>query len=174
MIHQPKPKSPGRRWLDRILGMARFRTRTFLGALAWPLLFPAAWLWRRTGLRGTRLIAVTGSLGKTSTTVAAAAVLGAAANPDARNFGSFLALALLRHRPRHQPLVVEVGISRRGQMERYARLLRPDMAAPWAGSQGSPPRRPSWPTLSAPAGCWWSTGTMRAAGRSPPAATRGP
>ena len=56
--------------------MARFRPRTFLGALAWPLLFPAAWLWRRTGLRATRLIAVTGSLGKTSTTTAVAAVLG--------------------------------------------------------------------------------------------------
>jgi UDP-N-acetylmuramoyl-tripeptide--D-alanyl-D-alanine ligase len=127
MIHQPKPKSSARRWLDRIWGMARFRTRTFLGALAWPLLLPAAWLWRRTGLRGTRLIAVTGSLGKTSTTAAAAAVLGAAASPDARNFGSFLALAVLRHRPRRRPLVIEVGISRRGQMERYARLLRPDV-----------------------------------------------
>jgi UDP-N-acetylmuramyl pentapeptide synthase len=130
MIHQPKPKSSGRRWLDRTLGMARFRPRTFLGALAWPLLFPAAWLWRRTGLRGTRLIAVTGSLGKTSTTTAVAAVLGATANSDARNFGSFLALALLTHGfrgPRRRPLVVEVGISRRGQMERYARLLRPDV-----------------------------------------------
>jgi UDP-N-acetylmuramyl pentapeptide synthase len=130
MIHQPKPKPPGRRWLDRIWGMARFRPRTFLGALAWPLLFPAAWLWRRTGLRATRLIAVTGSLGKTSTTTAVAAVLGAEANPDARNFGSFLALALLRHGPggpRRRPLVVEVGISRRGQMARYARLLRPDV-----------------------------------------------
>jgi UDP-N-acetylmuramoyl-tripeptide--D-alanyl-D-alanine ligase len=130
MIHQPKPKPPWRRWLDRTREMARFRPRTFLGALAWPLLFPAAWLWRRTGLRGTRLIAVTGSLGKTSTTAAAAAVLAAAANPDARNFGSFLALALLRHGsrgPRRRPLVVEVGISRRGQMGRYARLLRPDV-----------------------------------------------
>ncbi len=127
MIHQPRPKSPARRWLDRIVGMARFRPRTFLGAIAWPLLFPAAWLWRRTGLRGTRLVAVTGSLGKTSTTTAVAAVLGAKANPDARNFGSFLALTLLRHRPKSRPLVVEVGISRRGQMARYARMLRPDV-----------------------------------------------
>jgi UDP-N-acetylmuramoyl-tripeptide--D-alanyl-D-alanine ligase len=69
---------------------------------------------------------VTGSLGKTSTTAAVAAVLGVPFDPDSRNFGSFLALAVLRHRPRRRPLVLEVGISRRGQMERYARLLRPD------------------------------------------------
>ena len=70
---------------------------------------------------------MTGSLGKTSTTAAVAAVLGVPFDPDSRNFGSFLALAVLRHRPRRQPLVLEVGISRRGQMERYARLLRPDV-----------------------------------------------
>ncbi|HEY0554413.1 MAG TPA: Mur ligase family protein [Thermoanaerobaculia bacterium] len=116
-----------RKRLDRIVDLARFRPRTFLGALIWPLAAPAAWVWRRTWLRGTRLIAVTGSLGKTSTTAAVAAVLGVPFDPDSRNFGSFLALAVLRHRPRRQPLVLEVGISRRGQMKRYARLLRPDV-----------------------------------------------
>jgi UDP-N-acetylmuramoyl-tripeptide--D-alanyl-D-alanine ligase len=121
-----KPRAPWRKRLDRAWELARFRPWTFLGALAWPLAWPAAWLWRRTWLRGTRLIAVTGSLGKTSTTAAVAAVLGVPFDPDSRNFGSFLALAVLRHRPRRQPLVMEVGISRRGQMEHYARLLRPD------------------------------------------------
>jgi UDP-N-acetylmuramoyl-tripeptide--D-alanyl-D-alanine ligase len=119
-------KSLWRKRLDRTLDLARFRPRTLLGALIWPLVGPAAWVWRRTWLRGTRLIAVTGSLGKTSTTAAVAAVLGVPFDPDSRNFGSFLALAVLRHRPRRRPLVLEVGISRRGQMERYARLLRPD------------------------------------------------
>jgi UDP-N-acetylmuramoyl-tripeptide--D-alanyl-D-alanine ligase len=121
------PKPLWRKRLDRIVDLARFRPRTFLGTLIWPLAAPAAWVWRRTWLRGTRLIAVTGSLGKTSTTAAVAAVLGVPFDPDSRNFGSFLALAVLRHRPRRQPLVLEVGISRRGQMERYARLLRPDV-----------------------------------------------
>jgi len=121
-----KARPSWRKRLDRTWELARFRPWTFLGALAWPLAWPAAWLWRRTWLRGTRLIAVTGSLGKTSTTAAVAAVLGVPFDPDARNFGSFLALAVLRHRPRRRPLVLEVGISRRGQMERYARLLRPD------------------------------------------------
>ena len=67
-----------------------------------------------------------GSFGKTSTTAATAAVLGVPFDPHSRNFGSFLALAVLRHHPRDRPLVLEVGISRRGQMRRYARLLRPD------------------------------------------------
>jgi UDP-N-acetylmuramoyl-tripeptide--D-alanyl-D-alanine ligase len=116
-----------RKRLDRIVDLARFRPWTFLGALIWPLAAPAAWIWRRTWLRGTRLIAVTGSLGKTSTTAAVAAVLGVPFDPDSRNFGSFLALAVLRHRSRRRPLVLEVGISRRGQMERYSRLLRPDV-----------------------------------------------
>ena len=127
MNGDPKPRPPWRRGLDRAWDLARFRPRTLLGALIGPLVGPAAWLWRRTWLRGTRLIAVTGSLGKTSTTAAVAAAMGVPFDPDARNFGSFLALALLRHRPRRRPLVLEVGISRRGQMERYARLLRPDV-----------------------------------------------
>ncbi|HEV7506828.1 MAG TPA: Mur ligase family protein [Thermoanaerobaculia bacterium] len=126
MKDPPKARPPWRKRLDRTWELARFRPWTFFGALVWPLVYPAAWLWRRTWLRGTRLIAVTGSLGKTSTTTAVATVLGVPFDPHSRNFGSFLALAVLRHRPRRQPLVLEVGISRRGQMERYARLLRPD------------------------------------------------
>ncbi|HEV7784470.1 MAG TPA: Mur ligase family protein [Thermoanaerobaculia bacterium] len=127
MTGPAKPRTPWRRRLDRSWELARFRPWTFLAAVAWPLAYPAAWLWRRTWLRGTRLIAVTGSIGKTSTTVAVAAVLGVPFDPEARNFGSFLALAVLRHRPRRRPLVLEVGISRRGQMRRYARLLLPDI-----------------------------------------------
>lgn len=126
MTSSATPRTPWRKRLDRTWELARFRPWTFLAAVAWPLAWPAAWLWRRTWLRGTRLIAVTGSVGKTSTAVAVAAVLGVPFDPDARNFGSFLAFAVLRHRPRRRPLVMEVGISRRGQMSRYARLLRPD------------------------------------------------
>jgi UDP-N-acetylmuramoyl-tripeptide--D-alanyl-D-alanine ligase len=126
MKGSPKARPLWRKRLDRTWELARFRPWTFFGALVWPLFYPAAWLWRRTWLRSTRLIAVTGSLGKTSTTTAVATVLGVPFDPHSRNFGSFLALAILRHGPRHQPLVLEVGISRRGQMERYARLLRPD------------------------------------------------
>jgi UDP-N-acetylmuramoyl-tripeptide--D-alanyl-D-alanine ligase len=126
MTRPPKLRARWRKRLSQAWELARVRPWTFLSAVAWPLAYPAAWLWRRTWLRGTRLIAVTGSLGKTSTTAATAAVLGVPFDPHSRNFGSFLALAVLRHRPRGRPLVLEVGISRRGQMRRYARLLRPD------------------------------------------------
>jgi UDP-N-acetylmuramoyl-tripeptide--D-alanyl-D-alanine ligase len=126
MTRPPKLRARWRKRLSQAWELARVRPWTFLSAVAWPLAYPAAWLWRRTWLRGTRLIAVTGSFGKTSTTAATAAVLGVPFDPHSRNFGSFLALAVLRHRPRGRPLVLEVGISRRGQMRRYARLLRPD------------------------------------------------
>ena len=126
MTRPPELWTRWRKRLGRAWELARVRPWTFLSAVAWPLAWPAAWLWRRTWLRGTRLIAVTGSFGKTSTTAATAAVLGVPFDPHSRNFGSFLALAVLRHHPRDRPLVLEVGISRRGQMRRYARLLRPD------------------------------------------------
>jgi UDP-N-acetylmuramoyl-tripeptide--D-alanyl-D-alanine ligase len=115
-------------WVRRAWQAVAFRRRALLSRLAWPILYPAAWIWRRTWLRRTRLVAVTGSLGKTSTTAAAAAAFGARIDPDAANYGSFLASAILRHRPRRRPLVIEVGISRPGQMRAYARLLRPDVA----------------------------------------------
>lgn len=126
MTRAPKLRARWRKRLSQAWELARVRPWTFLSAVVWPLAWPAAWLWRRTWLRGTRLIAVTGSFGKTSTAAATAAVLGVPFDPHSRNFGSFLAAAVLRHRPRHRPLVLEVGISRRGQMRRYARLLRPD------------------------------------------------
>jgi UDP-N-acetylmuramoyl-tripeptide--D-alanyl-D-alanine ligase len=122
-----------RRWagLRKRLASARevlaFRRSFLLSWLLWPAAWPAAWLWRRTWLRSTRVIAVTGSFGKTSTAAAAAAAVGARFDPDRANYGSFLAAAVLRHRPRRLPLVLEVAISRRGQMRGYARLLRPDV-----------------------------------------------
>jgi UDP-N-acetylmuramoyl-tripeptide--D-alanyl-D-alanine ligase len=115
------------RWLIRAWQSAVFRRRSVVAWLAWPVLYPAAWLWRRTALRRTRVWAVTGSLGKTSTAAAAAAAAGAPFDPDRPNHGSFLAAALLRCRPGHPCLVLEVGISRPGQMRVYARLLRPDL-----------------------------------------------
>jgi UDP-N-acetylmuramyl pentapeptide synthase len=120
-------RQPRQGRLERAWRAAAFRRRALWSRLAWPILQPAAWLWRRTWLRGTPVVAVTGSFGKTSTSAAAAAALGAAFTPDRPNYGVYLAGALLRHARRRQPAVVEVGISRRGQMVGYARLLRPDV-----------------------------------------------
>jgi len=114
-------------WLAEAWTTLVFRRRAVGSRLAWPIAYPAAWAWRRLVLRRTRVVAVTGSLGKTSTAAAAAAAAGAPFDPNAANYGSFLAAAVLRCRPRRRWLVVEVAISRPGQMRAYARLLRPDV-----------------------------------------------
>lgn len=114
-------------WLVRAWQGAVFRRAALAAWLAWPFLYPAAWIWRRTALRRTRVWAVTGSLGKTSAAAAAAAAAGSPFAPDRPNYGSFLAAALLRCRAGTPRLVLEVGISRPGQMRAYARLLRPDL-----------------------------------------------
>jgi len=117
-------------WASRLEQARRavvFQRTALASWLAWPVAYPAAWIWRRTWLRRTRVVAVTGSYGKTSTAAAVAAAVGAGFDPDGANYGSFLAAALLRHRPRRRCLAVEVGISRPGQMRGYARLLRPDV-----------------------------------------------
>ena len=126
MVSPRRPRA-ARRWLARAWRTLVFRRPAVGAALAWPIVYPAAWAWRRLALRRTRVIAVTGSVGKTSTTAAAAAAAGVPFDPDAANYGSFLAAAVLRCRPRQRCLVVEVGISRPGQMRAYARFLRPDV-----------------------------------------------
>jgi len=96
----------------------------------WPLTFPVAEVYRRTVLRHTRVIPIIGSFGKTTTTRAVAAVLD---QPSKHlewglNSRGFLAEALLKAKRNRQYLAVEVGISRKGVMRRYARLLRPSFA----------------------------------------------
>jgi len=95
----------------------------------WPLLAWPAALYRRTLVRTTRVIAVVGSFGKTTTTRAILAALGGdprtAVNHNAK---CSLALALLRIRPHQRHAVLEVGISGPNQMAEYARVIRPDIA----------------------------------------------
>ena len=93
---------------------------------AWPVLGSLAALRRRTILRRTTVVAVVGSYGKTTTTRAVAAALGLGEQPLRGNSWSYLAWSVLRHRV-GSPLVIEVGISRPGQMRAYARMLRPDL-----------------------------------------------
>lgn len=91
----------------------------------------AAWLWRRA-LRRTTFVAITGSLGKTTTKECLAAILGTRL-PTVRTRGNQnstlgVALNLLRVRPWHRVAVLEVGAATPGQMARSARLVRPDVA----------------------------------------------
>jgi len=109
--------------------VGRMHVRHGIAYRSWPLMSPLARLYRRTLARHTRVIAVTGSFGKSTTTRAIAAAL------DLPEHGSMLsnswfwvALALLRIRPGQRHAVIEVGISKPGQMKAYARTVGPDVA----------------------------------------------
>ncbi len=113
-------------WSLPRLAPGRHRLRAAVSWLAWPVLGPAAAVYRRTALRRTPVIVIVGSFGKGATKRAIAAALGVRA-PSGANYWSAVAAAVLRHQP-PAPLVIEVGISRPGQMQKYARVLRPDFA----------------------------------------------
>ena len=90
-----------------------------------------AGLWRRLTFR-TTFIAITGSVGKTTCKEAIAEVLSSK-YPTLRTRGGNnhfrgIARTLLRVRPWHKFAVVEVGLDRPGQMETFARAVRPDIA----------------------------------------------
>lgn len=89
---------------------------------------PVAEGYRRTVLNRTPVVAVVGSQGKSTTVRAIQAALGF----DWRawideNCGAELAVRLLRGRPWHKAVVLEVGIGARGQMQTYAARLRPNI-----------------------------------------------
>jgi UDP-N-acetylmuramoyl-tripeptide--D-alanyl-D-alanine ligase len=95
--------------------------------LVWPVLRPAAFLYRRTVLRKTRVVAVTGSFGKTTTFRAIAAALDSA-TAKGSNHKSGIALRLFRTAPSERHSVLEVGIGRPGEMRGFASMVRPDIA----------------------------------------------
>jgi UDP-N-acetylmuramoyl-tripeptide--D-alanyl-D-alanine ligase len=95
-----------------------------------PVFFFLAFIWRRMLIR-TTVIAITGSLGKTTTKECLADVLSS----KGRTFRSYrnqnapiaVALNILRVRPWHMYAVIEVAGSEPGMMRRSARLLKPDV-----------------------------------------------
>jgi UDP-N-acetylmuramoyl-tripeptide--D-alanyl-D-alanine ligase len=108
------------------LGRTQFKKRFFYQAS--PLLLWLATVYRRTLLRRTYMVTVTGSLGKTTTTRAIHRLLcGSEHTLFGPNSGSSLALAILRLRPSARHAAVEVGIERPGQMAQYAGMILPDM-----------------------------------------------
>jgi UDP-N-acetylmuramoyl-tripeptide--D-alanyl-D-alanine ligase len=105
-----------------------------LGRMAWrvaaAVLSAVAFVWRTLLVR-TTVIAITGSVGKTTTKECLAAILAAhypiektVANRGAR---WNVPLTLLRTRPWHRFVVAEVGIDQVGFMWRSALVLRPDI-----------------------------------------------
>jgi UDP-N-acetylmuramyl pentapeptide synthase len=96
--------------------------------LSWPLLRHIAKLYRLTAARRVRVVAVVGSLGKTTTSRAVAAALSLPPRTGTEhNAFSYIAMALLGVRPWDNHAVMEVGIGRRGDMRTYANTIRPDI-----------------------------------------------
>jgi UDP-N-acetylmuramoyl-tripeptide--D-alanyl-D-alanine ligase len=107
----------------------RMHVRQGIAYRSWPLLSRLARLYRHTLVRKTRVIAVVGSFGKSTTTRAIAAALGVPEHGSMlSNAWSGIAFALLRIRPGQRHAVIEVGISKPGQMKAYARTVGPDVA----------------------------------------------
>ncbi|MGD9675879.1 MAG: Mur ligase family protein [Candidatus Bipolaricaulia bacterium] len=107
----------------------RQRLRVSLYTKVEPVLHAAAWGYRRAVARGTRVVAVTGTFGKTTTTRAVGAALGLPLTGiTGHNSPAAHAAAVLRMRPWHRYMVFEVAASRPGQVARSVRVLRPNVA----------------------------------------------
>ncbi|MFC1883149.1 Mur ligase family protein [Thermodesulfobacteriota bacterium] len=93
-----------------------------------PILYWAAFLYRLTIIRKTRIIAVVGSFGKTTTTRCLLKVFaGRIHKRHEQNAGVSLARNILRIKPWQRYAVIEIGISAIGQMEKSAKIVRPDI-----------------------------------------------
>lgn len=106
--------------------MGRARLASGLPFLMWPLLRPFAKGYRLTAARKPRIVAVVGSLGKTTTARAVSAALGLPPIYRGNAFAE-IDMALFRVRPSDHHGVIEVGIARKGHMRIYARTIRPDV-----------------------------------------------
>jgi len=95
---------------------------------SWPISSRLARLHRRTIARSTRVVAVVGSLGKTTTRRAVSAALGLPPNDDdyCNAWGAVVrAVTSIQAGQRHA--AIEVGIADKGQMRPYASVVRPDI-----------------------------------------------
>ena len=110
-------------WRQRLLPSLANRT--------WWLTSRLASTYRRTVVRNTRVVAVVGSLGKSTTTRAVSAALGYHLPPwyqhSFKNVYNSVGLRIFGVRPSDPHMVVEVGIREPGQMAPIAQMLQPDI-----------------------------------------------
>ena len=92
----------------------------------WPVFNFVAFIYRILFLRKVKIIAVIGSLGKTTTTYALRCALGLPKYKNHQsNVWSVLAFQLLKISPFQKFEVIEIGIGDVGQMQKFARLVKP-------------------------------------------------
>ena len=92
------------------------------------ILWALAKIHRQSFAKHVRVVAIIGSYGKTTTTRAVAAALGVGnLRSIGQNYGSALSAAILRMRYRDRHAVLEVAMGGKGQIEKYARLIQPDI-----------------------------------------------
>lgn len=95
---------------------------------SWPILSRLASLYRRTLVRNTRVVAVVGSFGKTTTKRALLTALGRDVHQRSGSYiWNFKAREVLSIRPGDNHAVIEVGIDGPGQMATFARIIRPNV-----------------------------------------------
>jgi UDP-N-acetylmuramoyl-tripeptide--D-alanyl-D-alanine ligase len=113
-----------------MMRVVRLVRRHGLDPFAWRLITAAARVYRLTLARRVRVVVVVGSVGKTTTVRAIAAVLGTKLGRPAQlnmNSATGVGRALLSARPWHRHVVIEAAINGPGQMRRLATMLRPDV-----------------------------------------------
>lgn len=94
----------------------------------WPVLSRLAGFYRGVWVRRTRVVAVVGSFGKTTTTRAVTTALQRPIYSRLYlNCWSYLAGAIFRINRGDRCAVLEVGINGTGQMSQYAKMIRPDI-----------------------------------------------
>jgi UDP-N-acetylmuramoyl-tripeptide--D-alanyl-D-alanine ligase len=110
---------------------ASLRRRRFLYAWytrVWPVAGFLAALYRRVVVPRTKMVAIVGSFGKTTTSrVVAAGLLGPGVFRLMGNYETGIAHRILESRPADRYQVLEVGIKDFGQMEMSARMIGPSI-----------------------------------------------
>ena len=108
--------------------LGRMQLRESLFQSLWPVIGFLAVFYRRVIISKTCVVVVVGSFGKTTTMRAVIAALGVEVKTSQfRNSLSFVARELFRIRPGSRHAVIEVGIERPGEMQKYVNVINPNI-----------------------------------------------